>query len=119
MKEDGKCYACDAGKRPDDSKRGCIKDTCVDREVSDELGYCNECPLLTYPNANRTMCISDTCVENQILLTDGTCEDCDDYFHPDLEARNCIQCDMTGRDRDIWLKDGECFTCPAKSYPGP
>jgi hypothetical protein len=26
---------------------------------------------------------------------------------------------MTGRDRDIWLKTGHCFTCPDKTYPGP
>jgi hypothetical protein len=52
------------------------------------------------------------------LKETGTCEDCEDYFHPDEEARNCIQCDMTGRDRDIWLKTGLCYTCPVKTYPG-
>jgi hypothetical protein len=59
LKEDGKCYSCEAGTRPDDSKRSCIKDPCVDRQISDDLGYCKECALLTYPNAERTECISD------------------------------------------------------------
>jgi hypothetical protein len=119
LKEDGFCESCPAGKRPGDERRQCIKDTCIDNEINDDLGYCIECALLTRPNANRTQCISDTCVENQIKLVDGTCEDCEDYFHPDTEARNCIQCDMTGRERDIWLRTGECYSCPAKTYPGP
>jgi hypothetical protein len=53
------------------------------------------------------------------LKTDGTCEDCDEYFHPDQDGKNCIQCDMTDRYRDIWTITGECFACPDKTYPGP
>jgi hypothetical protein len=53
------------------------------------------------------------------LKNDGTCEDCMDYYHPDDDAKNCVQCDINGRDRDIWLTTGLCFTCPNMTYPGP
>ena len=69
--------------------------------------------------SNNSFCVSDSCVENQILKQDGTCEDCDDYTHPDTSVRNCIQCDMTGRDRDIWTLNGQCYTCEDYTYPGP
>ena len=120
LKEDGFCESCPSGKRPDDSRRSCIKDTCdLATQISTDLGYCEDCGMFTHPDTNNTICVSDSCVENQILKNDGTCEDCMDYYHPDDDAKNCVQCDINGRDRDIWLTTGLCFTCPNMTYPGP
>lgn len=124
---DGTCKECPSGTRPDETGLVCKFDDCdVDTQISDDLGYCITCDLYTKPNkdsadgeADNSFCVSDSCVENQILKQDGTCDDCDDYTHPDTSVRNCIQCDMTGRDRDIWTITGQCFTCPDKTYPGP
>jgi len=91
LKEDGYCESCPSGKRPDDSKRSCIKDICDNStQISDDLGYCEDCGMFTKPDAENAICVSDTCVENQILKPDGTCEDCMDYYHPDDEAKNCV-----------------------------
>lgn len=120
LKEDGRCYPCDAGTRPDETGRACKKDPCdLLTQYHDDLGYCISCPLFTKPNENNTACHPDDCMDNQKLKEDGTCEDCDDYFHPDTTGKLCVQCDMTGRERDIWTITGECSTCPDYYYAGP
>jgi hypothetical protein len=119
-KTDGKCYPCDAGTRPDETGLACKTDTCDDvTQIKDDLGYCITCNLFTKPNADNSACHPDPCEDNQKLKEDGTCEDCDEYFHPDTTGKICVQCDMTGREREIWTQTGECSTCPDYTYPGP